>query len=385
MILGSVDSRLGSEGGYVSARMPDSRPDRWQPIIQEAEVRGARLLGQLHEVVAEWGRQVPGEAVLMDAWKVPLPGQPARHRPGLRYQRPIERLGERIGVVVSDRDLYHLLSQPHMDALMLRLEMVLTELREWAEIEAERRGEKLRLVEDLGLTADVRRLLMLCHLPIDGFPLEVCAFQVASTPFQHMDGLRRFVISRTWRYQADFPWIALTPNGVMSIRSEDHDHTASDDVDTLVRGWQQLDPGTPIRAYRTRAVDWSRLPEALKEVQASMGLAESAGVEGVINGCIEGRWALLLGELSMERLDSVVQLVLGPLMNPHAEGLLVTLQSYLANDRSIARTAKVMYVHPNTVLYRLRRVEGLLGINLGRTDDLAQVFVALKLHQMFSR
>ncbi|NMP22260.1 PucR family transcriptional regulator [Sulfobacillus harzensis] len=362
---------------------PDTNPTYWEPLIREAEMRGKRLLGHLHEVVAEWERQVPGSAVIMDAWRVPLPGQRSRPGPGLRYQNPIERLDERIGVVVSDCDLQHILSHPKLDALILRLEMVLTELREWAEIEAERRGEKLRLVEDRGITPDVERLLTLCHFPIQDHPLEMQAYEVAATPFQRMDVLRRFIISRTWRYTGAFPWIAFTPNGVIRITTVASERSTREDAETMLRHWEELNPDTPIRVYRTMLADWTRLPEGLQEVYATMGFAESAGIEGLINDRIEGRWAYLFGGLPPERIDSVVRHILGPLMRPESKGLLDTLMSYLEHDQSIARTAEAMYVHPNTVLYRIRRVENLLGIDLRRTDNLTQVFLAVKLYQLF--
>jgi DNA-binding PucR family transcriptional regulator len=39
----------------------------------------------------------------------------------------------------------------------------------------------------------------------------------------------------------------------------------------------------------------------------------------------------------------------------------VTLWAYLDNGRSLEGTARELYVHPNTVRYRLKRITELLG------------------------
>ncbi len=361
---------------------PDTNPMYWKPILQEADIRGKRVLEDVCSIVREWQGQVPGDTVIMDAWRVPLPGQKSRPAPGLRYQRVIERLGERIGLVVSDGDLEQILGQPKIARLLLRLEMVLTELREWAEIEAERRGEKLRLLEDRGITPDVERLLTLCRLPMTG-RLEIQAYEVADTPFQRMDMLRRFVISRLWRYTETFPWIAFTPNGVISIRATNPAGPTCDIPESMLRHWREWNPDTPIRAFWTVIDDWRKLPRGLQEVYAAMAWAETRGIEGCVNDRVEGQWAYLFGGLDRARVESIVHHTLGPLMKPEAKELLSTLQCFLEHDQSMARTAAALYVHPNTVLYRIHRVENVLGMDLRRTENLTQVFLGMKLWQLF--
>ena len=41
--------------------------------------------------------------------------------------------------------------------------------------------------------------------------------------------------------------------------------------------------------------------------------------------------------------------------------LSATLDAFLASDRNVARTARSLFVHYNTVKYRLERIERLLG------------------------
>ncbi len=55
-----------------------------------------------------------------------------------------------------------------------------------------------------------------------------------------------------------------------------------------------------------------------------------------------------------------------------------TLEEYLRQRGKISATAQALYVHPNTLRQRLRRIEELTGINI-KTDDWLMIEIALKL------
>ena len=58
--------------------------------------------------------------------------------------------------------------------------------------------------------------------------------------------------------------------------------------------------------------------------------------------------------------------------------LLDTVARYLENDLRLELTAEQMFLHVNTVRYRLRRFEELTGTNLRHVDDLVQVWWAFR-------
>ena len=58
-----------------------------------------------------------------------------------------------------------------------------------------------------------------------------------------------------------------------------------------------------------------------------------------------------------------------------------TLRAYLDSDLDVARTADALYVHPNTVRYRLRRVSELTGYSPTVPRDA----LALRLALIFDR
>jgi hypothetical protein len=71
--------------------------------------------------------------------------------------------------------------------------------------------------------------------------------------------------------------------------------------------------------------------------------------------------------------------VLGPVLGLPAEDratLLETLDAYLDHDGSAERAAEVLYCHPNTVRYRLRRLQELTGRSLADPHGVAELATA---------
>ncbi len=90
---------------------------------------------------------------------------------------------------------------------------------------------------------------------------------------------------------------------------------------------------------------------------------------------------LLLASVPAPVLRSLSERLLGPLLEydaRHHAGLLSTLESFLACDGSWSACATRMYVHVNTVRYRIGRVEALTGRDLSALADRVDFFLALR-------
>jgi hypothetical protein len=91
---------------------------------------------------------------------------------------------------------------------------------------------------------------------------------------------------------------------------------------------------------------------------------------------------LLLATVPASVLRSFRERLLGPLLaydDQHRAELLPTLREFLACSGSWNACALRMYVHVNTVRYRIRRVEELTGRDLSRLDDQVDFFLALRI------
>jgi hypothetical protein len=127
---------------------------------------------------------------------------------------------------------------------------------------------------------------------------------------------------------------------------------------------------------------------ALHEAQSARRLAEDrpsaapAAAVSVVTSDEVASYDLLLASVPGSVLRSFTERLLGPLLaydERHKAELLSTLRVFLACSGSWNACAAAMYVHVNTVRYRIRRIEELTGRDLSRLDDQVDFFLALRI------
>ena len=131
------------------------------------------------------------------------------------------------------------------------------------------------------------------------------------------------------------------------------------------------------------------LPGALHEAGSARRLAalRLAGPGGtaavsVVTSDEVASHELLLATVPASVLRSFRERLLGPLLaydDQHRAELLPTLREFLACSGSWNACAAKMYVHVNTVRYRIRRIEELTGRDLSSLDDQVDFFLALRI------
>ena len=98
--------------------------------------------------------------------------------------------------------------------------------------------------------------------------------------------------------------------------------------------------------------------------------------------------ALLLEAGTTDRLTSFADQILGPVLrdDPTKSGdLMSTLQTWFGCDMSSRETARQLFVHPNTIGYRLRRIGELIGLRMNDPGDLMTIRLALNVLQLQGR
>jgi hypothetical protein len=126
------------------------------------------------------------------------------------------------------------------------------------------------------------------------------------------------------------------------------------------------------------------LPGALHEAGSARRLAALGGTLdiSVVTSDEVASHELLLATVPASVLRSFRERLLGPLLaydDQHRAELLPTLREFLACSGSWNACAVRMYVHVNTVRYRIRRIEELTGRDLSRLDDQVDFFLALRI------
>jgi DNA-binding PucR family transcriptional regulator len=92
-----------------------------------------------------------------------------------------------------------------------------------------------------------------------------------------------------------------------------------------------------------------------------------------------GLLGLFVDSARPDELRALARQVLGPALDHDARtgsSLLRTLETYLSCGCDAAACAAQLYVHVNTVRYRLRQVQELCGVDLRDSQDLLRVTVA---------
>jgi hypothetical protein len=98
-----------------------------------------------------------------------------------------------------------------------------------------------------------------------------------------------------------------------------------------------------------------------------------------------GVYRVLLGGSGSRQHVDYIQEALGPVIRydtEHGTQLLATLYGYVEADHNAAEAARRLYIHPNTLAYRMRTIRRLLGGDPCRGDLRLQVELALKLRQL---
>ncbi len=98
-----------------------------------------------------------------------------------------------------------------------------------------------------------------------------------------------------------------------------------------------------------------------------------------------GAYRLLLQVKRPQELQSFAESMLGVVRSydrRHHTKLGSTLRSYMAHRCTVSDTAKALHVHANTVAYRLRRVEELLGIDLSDPEAMLHMQLALMIENI---
>lgn len=125
------------------------------------------------------------------------------------------------------------------------------------------------------------------------------------------------------------------------------------------------------------------LADALEELRLLVDLGRRLGHSGRLDP------DAFVPELLLARSPRLAELArqraLGPLEDyarRRGSDLIDTLEAFVAADLDRRAASQRLHVHPNTLDYRLRRVEELTGLDLGRADDLTLTALALKQRAM---
>ena len=127
----------------------------------------------------------------------------------------------------------------------------------------------------------------------------------------------------------------------------------------------------------------------MRLAERSAALLHSLGrVDAAVSVHELGVYGILVNPARGDDLATFLHATIGPLSEhdaAHGTALLDTVHAYFREGTNLARTARALYVHPNTVVKRLARVAALLGDDWQSPDRALELHMALQLHSLADR
>jgi PucR family transcriptional regulator, purine catabolism regulatory protein len=71
--------------------------------------------------------------------------------------------------------------------------------------------------------------------------------------------------------------------------------------------------------------------------------------------------------------------------NSHGTSYIITLENYFLNNLNISETAKSMFLHRNTLIYRIDKIKEILNSDLKNSEELLQIQIALKIFRLLNK
>jgi purine catabolism regulator len=130
--------------------------------------------------------------------------------------------------------------------------------------------------------------------------------------------------------------------------------------------------------------DW---PEVYQQAVQAKQLGRRLGLGHLVEFSSLGIYQLLgqLEDVPVAR--TFAEQIIGPLADydqQHRSALVETMNAYFNHHGNISQTAESLFIHRNTLLYRLDRIQELTGQDLEQADMRLAFHLALKLWQLQS-
>ncbi len=224
-------------------------------------------------------------------------------------------------------------------------------------------GDIYLKARELHFNGDATRVVLLIHIHAQ---TEVSAFDVIQNLFPERN--RDFVISIN---ESD---IAVVKELRTQVESKDLEKLAQSIADTL--GSEFYTPvsvgiGTPVEGIK-------ELARSFKEAQISLEVGKVFDTEKTIVSYDHLGIARLIYQLPTTLCDMFLREVF---KNGSIESLdqetLFTIQRFFENNLNVSETSRRLFVHRNTLVYRLEKIKRLTGLDLREFDDAIVFKVAM--------
>lgn len=205
------------------------------------------------------------------------------------------------------------------------------------------------------------------------------SMRLRSERIRSVDGLQSALVGEELALVLPIPH---TASGVQSL-----EEAASQLMNRLIVELQTIFGDREIRLFKGRIVDSiDGLPQSWAQAKRARQVALVCKLSGEIIAYDRlGVYSLLYLIPSGEEREQFLTRFTIPLQQADRKGgghLLETLEMFFQCNGNIKLTSERLYAHYNTIVYRLEKVQNILGVSLDNPEERLQLHLALKLGQI---
>ena len=133
------------------------------------------------------------------------------------------------------------------------------------------------------------------------------------------------------------------------------------------------------------AEELAQWPETYHQAVQAMHLASQLKLDEPVDFNSISVYQLLTEMEDLPMAQRYCDQIIGPLVQydkSHSNNLVQTIDAYFNHHGNISQTAEMLFIHRNTLLYRLDRIQELTGQDLDNANDRLALQLALKLSQL---
>ena len=97
---------------------------------------------------------------------------------------------------------------------------------------------------------------------------------------------------------------------------------------------------------------------------------------------------LLDANINNQALEEFFEKCLGPLFLHDCDNgtaYLSTLEYYFVHNANVTETSKAMFIHRNTLIYRIDRIQEIIGLDIKHSEDILRIQIALKILRILDK
>jgi PucR family transcriptional regulator, purine catabolism regulatory protein len=178
---------------------------------------------------------------------------------------------------------------------------------------------------------------------------------------------------------------------VFPVLAPEQDRSEVADIDRRLREHVQVEYGEEYESLRivsgmsgpaTAIHEW---PGVHQEALQAMELARRLHANHLVQFNSLGIYQLLSQIEHIESVQRFAQQIIGPLAEydrRHRGSLVETIDAYFQHHANVSQTAESLFIHRNTLLYRLERIQELTGQDIDQADMRLALQLALKLWRL---